>query len=54
MNNVKTIMVGDRTADIDSLKNAGAAACFFNTNEIAVPDETDFEIENLQDLLRYI
>ncbi len=48
------LMVGDRAVDIDSAKNAGTAACFFNTNGIAVPYGTDFEIENLQDLLRHI
>ena len=48
------LMVGDRAVDIDSAKNAGAAACFFNTNGIEVPDGTDFEIEKLQDLLKYI
>lgn len=48
------LMVGDRAVDIDSAKNAGTAACFYNTNGIAVPDGTDFEIENLQDLLRYL
>ena len=48
------LMVGDRAVDIDSAKNAGTDACFYNTNGIAVPKGTDFEIENIKDLLGYL
>lgn len=48
------LMVGDRAVDIDSAKNAGADACFYNTNGIAVPEGTDFEVENLSELLGYL
>jgi len=50
----KMLMVGDRAVDIDSAKNAGADACFYNTNGIAVPKGTDFEIERIEDLLGYL
>lgn len=54
VNPEQMVMVGDRAVDIDSAKNAGTAACFFNTNGIAVPDGTDFEIEELKDLLKFL
>lgn len=50
----KMLMVGDRAVDVDSAKAAGADACFFNTNEIAVPEGTNFEIEKLEDLLEHL
>ena len=48
------LMVGDRAVDIDSAKNAGTDACFYNTNGIAMPEGTDFEIKNLEDLLVHL
>ena len=48
------LMVGDRAVDIDAAKNAGTDACFFNSNGITVPERADFEIENMEDLLRYL
>ncbi|MBQ8813426.1 MAG: HAD family hydrolase [Lachnospiraceae bacterium] len=48
------LMVGDRAVDIDSAKNAGADACFYNTNGITVPEGTDFEVENLSELPGYL
>lgn len=50
----RMLMVGDRAVDIDSAKNAGADACFYNTNGIAVPEGTDFEVESLSELLGYL
>ena len=50
----KMLMVGDRAVDIDSAKNAGVDACFYNTNGILVPEKTDFQIEKLTDLLIYL
>lgn len=47
-------MVGDRAVDIDSAKNAGADACFYNTNGIDVPEGTDFEVKSLGELLAYL
>jgi len=54
VNPEQMLMVGDRAVDIDSAKNAGTDACFYNTNGIAVPEGTDFEIENIKDLLGYL
>ena len=48
------LMVGDRAVDIDSAKNAGADACFYNTNGIEVPEGTDFVVESLADLMGYL
>lgn len=50
----KMLMVGDRAVDIDSAKAAGADACFYNTNGIAVPAGTDFEIDELENLLEHL
>lgn len=50
----KMLMVGDRVVDIDSAKNAGTKACFYNTNGIAVPEGTDFEIRKPTDLLAHL
>jgi len=48
------LMVGDRAVDIDSAKNAGADACFYNTNGINVPEGTDFEVKSLKELLGHL
>ena len=50
----KMLMVGDRAVDVDSAKAAGADACFYNTNGIAVPAGTDFEIDKLESLLEHL
>ena len=50
----KMLMVGDRAVDIDAAKAAGADACFYNSNGIAVPAGTDFEIKEMEDLLQYL
>ena len=52
----KLLMVGDRTADIDSVKPAGFDGCFFNTNDIEVPSNADYVLEkdNLAGLLEII
>ncbi len=49
----KMLMVGDRAVDIDAAKAAGADACFYNTNGIAVPAGADFEIKDME-LLQYL
>lgn len=48
------LMVGDRAVDIDSAKNAGADACFYNTNGIEVPAGTDFEVKCLTELMNHL
>lgn len=52
----KLLMVGDRAVDIDSVKPAGFDGCFFNTNDIEVPDNADYVLEknNLAGLLDII
>jgi len=50
----KTLMVGDRAVDVDAAKAAGADACFYNSNQIAVPEGTDFEIKEMEELLQYL
>lgn len=52
----KLLMVGDRTADIDSVKPAGFDGCFYNTNNIEVPDNADYALDrdNLAGLLDII
>lgn len=50
----KMLMVGDRAVDVDAAKAAGADACFYNSNNIEVPEGTDFEIKEIEDLLQYI
>ena len=48
------LMVGDRAVDIDAAKAAGADACFYNSNGIVVPEGTDFEIKDMEELLQYL
>ena len=50
----KMLMVGDRAVDMDAAKAAGADACFYNSNGIAVPEGTDFEIKDMVELLQYL
>ena len=50
----KMLMVGDRAVDIDAAKAAGADACFYNSNKIEVPEGTDFEIKDMEELLQYL
>jgi len=48
------LMVGDRSIDLESAKNAGADSCFFNTNHLPVPVSADYQltsIEGLRDIL---
>ena len=47
-------MVGDRAVDINAAKAAGADACFYNSNGIAVPEGTNFEIKDMEELLQYL
>ena len=50
----KLLMVGDRTADIDSVKPAGFDGCFFNTNNLEIPECADFCIDSLGELLEHL
>lgn len=50
----KMLMVGDRAVDINAAKAAGADACFYNTNGIEIPEGTDFEIKDIEELLQYL
>ena len=47
----KLLMVGDRGIDTDSARAAGADGCFYNTNDLPLPDSATFEIETPIELL---
>jgi len=50
----KMLMVGDRAVDMDAAKAAGADTCFYNTNGIDIPENVDYVVETLEDLLQLI
>ncbi len=47
----RMLMIGDRELDVDAAKAVGADACFYNTNGIEIPENADYAVETLEDLL---
>ena len=50
----KLLMVGDRDVDIRTAKAAGADGCFYNTNQIEVPEGVDVLVEEIGEILGYL
>ncbi|MBQ8812995.1 MAG: HAD-IA family hydrolase [Lachnospiraceae bacterium] len=50
----KLLMVGDRDVDILSVKPAGFDGCFFNTNNLEIPECADFCIDSPGELLNHL
>lgn len=54
MNPNKTVMIGDRTMDVDAGKNAGVQSIFFDLEELLEDVAADYTVRSVEEMTQFI